>query len=181
MMAAGLPKANAFCEMHMEGNMKRFCCLLALAALIGCSESEKIISAPPDIPLDQLQAAPDTVQVEGQQLYLETFVWRDFMPISPPDGKPLVAVMYITSVDSARLPATISADAVWIVYGDQVWKSWIVDAANSVANGYRLAKIAREGPKWGPGVRVDVIVRVLDAGGHGHLLQAPDQLIGRTD
>ncbi len=161
--------------------MRRLLCVLGFAALIGCSEDVKIITAPPDIPVGQLLAAPDTVQVEGRQLYLQTYVWRDFMPISPPDGKPLVAVMYITAVDTARLPATISADAVWIVYNNQVWKSWIADAANDGVKVPRLAKIARDGPKWGPGVKVDVIVRVLDAKAHGYMLHAPQQLIGRTD
>jgi len=44
-----------------------------------------------------------------------------------------------------------------------------------------FAVVARNGPKWGPGVEVDVVVRLRDAAGHGVLLQAPGQLIGRTD
>ncbi len=161
--------------------MRKFCCLLTFVALIGCKGNEKVTTTPPDIPVNQLLAVPDTVQVEGRQLYLETYVWRDFMPISPPDGKALVALMYVTPTDTIPLPASISADAVWIVYNNQVWRSWISDAMDGGLNAHRLARIARDGPKWGPGVPVDVIVRVLDAGGHGHLLHAPDQMIHRTD
>ena len=44
-----------------------------------------------------------------------------------------------------------------------------------------LEKIARDGPKWGPGIQVDVVVRLLDKEELFYLLKAENQLIQRTD
>lgn len=162
-------------------SMKTCILSLMLFIVIGCSDFG--VTVPPDIPINQLLASPDTITVEGRKLYLSTYMWRDFQPISPPNGKPLIAIIYVTATDTAKLPNSISADAVWIVFNNQVWKSWFTNEqiASSELRPNRIVKIAREGPKWGPHVNVDVIVRVLDGRGNIHLLRAPDQRIGRTD
>jgi hypothetical protein len=41
--------------------------------------------------------------------------------------------------------------------------------------------VARDGPKWGPGIEVDVVIRLRDAAGRHVLLQAREQLVHRTD
>jgi hypothetical protein len=165
----------------MEIRMKMLVLLLMLLVVVGCEDNG--VSIPQDIPVAQLQASPDTIIVEGRLLCLSTYMWRDFQPISSPDGKPLIAIIYVTATDTARLPSSISADAVWIVHNDQVWKSWLSDESipPSELKPNRIVKIAREGPKWGPHVYVDVIVRVVDGQGNRHWLRAPNQWIGRTD
>lgn len=161
--------------------MKVFVLLSMTLILVGCSDNG--VSVPPDIPINQLLASPDTVRIDTRQFYLSTYMWRDFQPISPPDGKPLIAIIYVTATDTAQLPSSISTDAVWIVYNNQVWKSWFTNEpiAPSELKPNRIVKIAREGPKWGPHVNVDVIVRVYDGKGARLLLRAPNQWIGRTD
>ncbi len=42
-------------------------------------------------------------------------------------------------------------------------------------------KIARDGPKWGPGIQADVVVRLLDKEERFYHLKAENQLIQRTD
>ncbi len=150
---------------------------------MACSDNGDSVSPdPPDIPISQLLSSPDTITVEGRRLYLSTYMWRDFQPVSPPDGKPLIAIIYVTATDTAQLPG-ISTDAVWIVYNNQVWKSWFTNEPTppGETKPNRIVRIAREGPLWGPHIHVDVIVRVIDARGNSQLLHAPDQWIGRTD
>ena len=161
--------------------MRIYILILMVFVWIGCSDNG--VSVPPDIPISQLRAYPDTMTVEGRRLYLTTYMWRDFQPISPPDGKPLIAIVYVTARDTAQLPSSISTDAIWIVYNNQVWKSWFTNEpiAPDLLKPYRIVKIAREGPKWGPHVYVDVIVRVFDGHGNNQLLRAPNQWISRTD
>jgi hypothetical protein len=150
--------------------------------LSGCSEVVIDISKPPDIPTEQLLGSPDTILVEGRKLWLSTFMWRDFMPISPPDGKPLIAIMMINAVDTIPLQATITSDAVWIVYNNQVWSSWTATDTVAPYSPNTIVKIARDGPKWGPCLNcVNVIVRVFDSNGNKYLLRAPDQSIYRTE
>lgn len=160
--------------------MKRCILLLIALKLAGCSDNG--VSVPPDIPIGELLAAPDTILVEGKTLYLSTYLWRDFMPISPPDGHPLIAIIYVTATDTAQLPSSISADAVWIVYEQQVWKSWFTNEPipPDQQRPNRIVKLARDGPKWGPGIYVSVIVRVIDSQGGTSLLRAPNQFINRT-
>ena len=152
--------------------------IVLLLGWFGCSDNG--VSVPPEISISELLAAPDTITVEGRKLTLSTYMWRDFMPASPPDGHPLLAILYITAADTAQLQSSISADAVWIVHNQEVWKSWLAnDPSQQPRN--RIAKMARDGPKWGPGIYVPVIVRVVNGQGKTYLLRADDQFIGRTD
>ena len=41
--------------------------------------------------------------------------------------------------------------------------------------------VVRDGPKWGPGVFVDVVARLIDKEGRHYLLKAPKQAVKRTD
>lgn len=152
-----------------------------ISILPGCKDSG--IEVPPDIPIAQLLQAPDTISADGKRLYLTTFMWRDFMPISPPDGKPLIAIAYVTTADTTQIPTSISADAIWIVYDAQAWRSFFTGEmiTPDLQRPYRIVRIARDGPKWGPNIYVDVIVRVFDINGNAQLLHAPNQWIGRTD
>ncbi|MFQ5824743.1 MAG: hypothetical protein ACE5JB_11850 [bacterium] len=147
---------------------------------VGCLNP---ISTPPRIAIEELLSTPDTIFVEGRKLFLFTSLWRDFQPISPPDGRPLIAIIYIESTDSTQLPASISADAIYIVYRGAVWKSWFSDEpiASDLQKPNRIVRIARNGPKWGPGVFVDVIVLVAYGQNDKKLLRASSQPIERTD
>jgi len=153
--------------------------LTITALFIQCSNP---VSVPPDIPIETLLAAPDTLNIENQNIDLTTYLWRDFQPISPPDGKPLIALVFIETPDSADIPASLNPNAIYIVYNNQVWKSFFSkeERPPDELKPFRITRIARDGPKWGPDVYVDVIVRIL-AGDKVYLLRASEQYIGRTD
>lgn len=163
----------------MKQNISILLSFLIAFILIRCSNP---VSGPPDIPIKVLLSSPDTLKIESQPIVLRTYLWRDFMPISPPDGKPLIALIYIETPDSSNLPSSISSDAVYIVNNNQVWKTFFSseDRPPDELKPYRITKIARDGPKWGPNVYVDVVVRILH-GNKKYLLKAGRQYIGRTD
>ena len=149
----------------------------AVLALAACSGED---TTGPTTPAE-LRSAPAAVSVAGQTLVLEAHLWRDFMPVSPPDGKPLVAVLRVKAQGGGAPSAGVQADRVWVVNGDAVWEATPVEEHPRGAMGPWLEVVARDGPKWGPGIRVDVIVRLRDAAGRSYLVRAADQLIGRTD
>lgn len=153
--------------------------LLFSLFLVQCSNP---VSSPPEIPIEVLLSAPDTLLIENQNVVLSTYMWRDFQPISPPDGKPLIAITYIETVDSTIISSSIVVDAIYIVNNGEVWKSFFSDEepASTELRPYRIVKIARNGPKWGPGIYVSVIVR-LKKNTNSYLLRASEQYIGRTD
>jgi hypothetical protein len=144
---------------------------LAALLLAGC-ENTTTISTQPSL----LKEAPTQVRVDGQNLVMEVYVGRDFMPVSPPDGKPMVAVLRIRTVDRSPFPAGVTAEKVSVVQGDAVWTAPTVKEHASQEPG-TLEVIAREGPRWEPGTRVDVIVYLRDSAGREDLLRAPDQTI----
>lgn len=147
--------------------------------LIQCSDP---VSVPPDIPIEILLSAPDTLIIESQSIVLSTYLWRDFQPISSTNGKPLIALVNIETPDSSLIPSSMNSDAIYIVYNYQVWKSFFSteERPQTELKPFRITKIARDGPKWGPNVYVDVIVRIL-LWDKVYLLRASEQYISRTD
>jgi hypothetical protein len=151
--------------------------LLIITINLGCEDP---VSSPQEIPVEKLLSAPDTIDIEGEKIILNTYLWRDFMPVSPPDGKPLIALLMIESVDSSDISGFINPEAVYVVNGNEVWSSFFEDEIPPDNSPFRLTRIARDGPKWGPGIFVDVIV-LLNVGRDKKLLRASDQYINRTD
>jgi hypothetical protein len=150
--------------------------LLATAALLlaGC-ESTSTISTQPD-----LLQAPTRIQVDGRELTLDTYLYRDFMPASPPDGKPLIAGLKVRTVDGSPLPAGIRGESVSVLYQGEMWTAPArMEHASQVPSVLEL--VARDGPRWGPGGSVDVMLQLRDGAGQAYRLRAADQPIHRTD
>lgn len=148
--------------------------------MTGCSGSPESGSSVPFVSLEQLAAAPIAVSIEQHSIRLSTYLYRDFMPISPPDGKPMIAVAKIASADSSPLPSGLDADRIWLINGDQVWQGTFSSEARP-SDPALLEKVLRNGPMWSPGSKVDVVVRIISPGSEQFLLRAPKQLVHRTD
>ncbi len=161
--------------------MKLFMAIL-LGGVAACSLSNGD-DGPGDLPLSELRAAPTILTLGDQHLMLRTFMWRDFQPVAPRDGRPLISIFWIYSSDSTALPSTLTTDAAWVVNGELVWDTYFSDEEPppSEQQPYQLYKVARDGPKWGPDIEVDAVVRIRDVGNQTHLLRAASQHIGRTD
>lgn len=121
-----------------------------------------------------VEAAPLSVEIDGRALRLEVDLWRDFQPVAPPDGQPLMAVARVVAEDGRFLPEDVAVSRVWVLNGREQWAPELSAAAEPM-----LAHMT-DGPKWGPGISVDVVVR-LERGGESWLLRAADQPIKRTD
>jgi hypothetical protein len=150
--------------------------LTAILALNACGGISP--TAPTPLPSD-LAAAPTRVVLAGKSLSLDASLWRDFMPISPPDGESLIAVLQVRTEDG-EVPSTVRADMVWVLNGADTWSTAPREehSRQETAPVYEL--VARDGPKWGPGITVDVVVRLHEAGGRDSLLRAANRLIQGT-
>jgi hypothetical protein len=132
--------------------------------------------------IQELLSAPEQIEIDGREYVLEAYPWRDFMPICPPDGEPLIVGVWVTATDLQPFPSSIDANRLWVVNGQQVWETEF-DPQEIRLEPYRehkLWKIAGDGPKWGPGIYVDVIVRVIDSENSIYLLKASHQWIEET-
>ena len=131
--------------------------------------------------LARVRAATDSVTTEGALLRLSTYLWRDFMPAALPDGDPLRVRLRITTANSSAFPSTLRADAAWILNGRDVWATWVQETRQRPPDYPALEVGADGGPKWGPGIEVDVVVRLRDVAGSAWYLRARKQSIQRTD
>ncbi len=123
--------------------------------------------------------APRLVIIDGVPYRVQASLNRDFMPISPPDGKPLTLGIRVLTADSSSIPASVTADSAWVYNGEAVWRTAVVERQPRNASYFDVGALG--GPKWGPGIEVDVVVRLRDGAGHSFLVQALRQLITRSD
>ncbi len=167
--------------------MKRSCsaaaAFLGVLALAGCTEGNgsrvvRLARLPEGA---DIVSAPEQVDVASRQYTLGTYLWRDFMPVSPPDGKPLIAKVMILATDLQPFPFDLDADRLYVINGEEAWVVDLPARQGPLLPDFQLDKIARDGPKWGPAITVDVVVRLVETGGGGYLLRAADQMILRTD
>lgn len=123
--------------------------------------------------------APRLVTIDGIPYRGQASLNRDFMPFAPPDGEPLTLGIRIFTADSSAIPASVTADSAWVYNGNAVWRTAVVAGEPRNTSSFDVGAVG--GPKWGPGIEVDVVVRLRDGAGHSFLLQAPRQLITRSD
>lgn len=160
------------------------CFFLTVVVLIlvgGCSfeDGSPLLPKSSEIPLDELKGAPECIYLEGQECRLETYLWRDFMPICPPDGQLLIAMISVVGQNGGAIPADVKLKYLWVINGIQVWAVTFSEEPQHPEN--ELQRIARDGPKWGPHIFVDVVVGLTRSNGRLLLLRAVDQWIARTD
>jgi hypothetical protein len=137
----------------------------------------------PSVPLDTLLAAPEAVELGGRTFVLETYLWRDFMPVAEVGGSDLMAVVFVTAVDLEPFPDDVDSNRLWVINGEDVWEtefSW-ENRPRDPGHPHQLEKYAGGGPKWPIGIDVDVVVRLQTQGGRTRLLRASGQTIFRTE
>jgi hypothetical protein len=84
------------------------------------------------------------------------------MPISPPGGRPLAASIRVVVEGATAFPPDITADRVW-VYGPSVWDTAPAEVRRFPEGGTPRSQIdvfASDGPKWDPGTRADIVIRL---------------------
>jgi len=126
------------------------------------------------------RAIPETIPISGTTVQISAGLWRDFMPGPSPGGRLLNAAVQVSAAAGALLPA-VRADRIMVICGEQ---AWIAPAAEETAwarSPSHLEVMARNGPEWEPGVLVDVVLELRDAGGQAHLIRQPGVEIKRTE
>ncbi len=121
-----------------------------------------------------IASAPEQVRIDGREFTLAASAWRDFQPIAPPNGQPLIVVVEVTPSDMMPSPTDIAVDRVWVLNGKKQW------SAKPEQSTTQLETAVRGGPKWGPGIEVDVVAE-LKRGEQTWLVRAAGVYIKRTD
>ena len=148
-------------------------CVLPLIPACSDDMSAPETSEVPTMTLAQLAGAPQALALSDREYRLDTYLWRDFMPIAPPEGDPLRATVTLVVVDGLPVPPDTKLLYLWVVNGDSVWATKLTSRVGG-SGGF-----AGDGPMWDPNISVDAIVGVrID--GELRLVRAADQLIHAT-
>ena len=147
--------------------------IMLLGVMAACADDPTAPST------SEITNAPVEIRVAGVDLTIEAYLFRDYAPVSPADGKPLIAGVRLKAADGQELPADLRAETFHVVYGEEIWTPRLVQEWPSTSPG-ELELVARDGPKWPTGSTVDVVLR-LRYGNTTLLLKAEDQQIHRTD
>ena len=154
-----------------------------LCALDGQTKPDLSVS------IKDLRNAPTVVVIDNRSLHLSAYPWRDLAPVTGvADGRPLMVAVKVASADKQPLPSGIRMDRAWVLFGEETWEvsnlkgrragqdqdkdSWI-----NCSDSPQCETTLRDGPKWGPDVYVDVVVRFIDSQGKAYFLQAPKQYV----
>ena len=139
--------------------------LFSALLLVGCELKNGIDNNLSDKELiSELRSmVTETLFIGSKSYVLEAYMWRDFQPISPENGKPLISINWLVCTDSVKIPANIHLVKQFVIYGDVVWVSDYSNETLSAEPEYKIKKVSREGPKWGPHVSVDVISQIHDS------------------
>ena len=144
--------------------------LLAVTCCLGCGDGERECrpgSPAPEMTIDELEQAPDSLLVAGQRFDLEIEAYRDAFPIlGPPRPRPLIIVVRMVAAGADLFPNSVRPLYVWAINGQAVWGTSLrADNRNDLRANERGFS-ATCGPEWTPGINVDVVVQVDGAEPH---------------
>lgn len=160
------------------------CLMLFLLFISGSVHSQTPANELPDLSIERLLAVPLSITVDGKKLFLDGSMSIDFMPSIPPGPRTVRTHCFLSTVDKSELPPSIKADAIWIVYKNEVnsigpyklkptrldttTKIWKSPLTEDTGYNYKYKKLYRasEGNFLGVGGNADLIVRVKDSKGN---------------
>ena len=126
--------------------------------------------------------AYDTLIIESGSYILDAYIWRDFQPISPPNGKPMFSINWLINIDSAKIPDNIDLIKQYVINGDSIWTSSYENDLRPYQPLYKIEKYSNGGPKWGPKIYVDVVAQIYDSQTDKVcFIKCKNKFIGRTD
>lgn len=133
------------------------------------------------LPANNVEGIPTQITIEGRTYSMKSYIWRDFMPISPSSGKGMIASIRLIAQDDNPIPSNLVPDKLWIINPnqDEVWETAFSDEPRFSPGTVEI--VARGGPKWEPGIMVDVVIRIpSNDNGDTYFLRLPNQTIQRT-
>jgi hypothetical protein len=156
--------------------LQRILTATVIASQMAC-DSEQVVGPS----ADELIDTPLSAVVDGKDMVLSSTIFRSFAPGTPANGGPLTATLVVSFTDGSFVPTTLVLDSVWVVSGNHVWTTTTNAVFMENPPNTELKALVLDGPKWGPDIFVDVILRIVDTGGTPHRVRAANQVISRIN
>ena len=165
--------------------LNRYSFLIILIFTLNCSDNgigNNDIEVNPKLIKELRSASSETIQIENNSFVLDAYLWRDFMPMSPLNGRPLISVNKLIELNSETIPNNIDLVKQYVINEDSIWITDYEDERRNSNSPHIIERSSRNGPKWGPQVNVDVVSKIFDSKtGENHYLILKNVFINRTD
>ena len=120
--------------------------LVALTFLSSCNDEDRKNSE---------EENSEKIVIAGKELTLSIYLWRDFMPDTEENGSPLMGSIRFIGQSGNNLLNTVSISKVFVV-NNRV--KWVCRSFEKRIIGNDVLEIVfGNGPKWEPGINVDVV------------------------
>jgi len=161
--------------------MKKYFLIIVMALSFLSCDKESVIDN--ERILQIRKNAVETLTIGSSSFVLDAYLWRDFMPISPENGKPMISINWLVSTDFVKIPENISMVKQYVFFEDEIWvANYENEAPTPSLPEYKLERISRNGPKWGPNVYVDIISQIRDSKTNkDYYIERKNVFVARTD
>lgn len=159
--------------------MKRIFLFALVLIAAGCSNT---FTPENELPLDSILNAGGEARLGDKTYILDTYLYRDFMPVIPPGGNGLIAAAYVETKDKSPADKRIDPYEIFILNKGILYNSYFAEESGEPLPqyNYRIERIMRNGPAFETGILVDVVVKIKFEN-RDYYLKASDQRIYRTD
>jgi hypothetical protein len=142
----------------------------------GIIEGQQFVSALYSNAVDTLFLAPNCY-------FAETQLYRNFFPGGPWRRKsPLTASIFMVNVDSLPIPPNLTITEIYVIKDQMAWISKPGAPGPDSYPDYKLNSVSTNGPAWETGIKVDVILKIVDNSNQKeYFLRAKDQEIQRIE
>jgi len=150
---------------------------LLISTLFACEKKDEAQPSIQENQISALLASPEMLNVNNYLFVIDSDIWRDFMPPADSSGRALIATVVISERNHRTFNNSIQLEKVYLINKNELW-SKSFDSTDS-SSPYQVSGIARNGPKWGPNIKVDLVCEFSYQGERYRLL-ATDQEIYAT-
>ena len=161
----------------MQSIKNYFVFALLISTLFGCEKKEE---SQPSLQANQitaLLASPEMLNLNNYLLKIESDIWRNFMPPIDSNGSALMAQVVLSERNQRTLNNSVQLEKVYLINQNELW-SKTFDSSDS-SSPYQVSGMVRNGPIWGPNIKVDLVCE-FSFGGQNYRLLAKDQDIYAT-
>jgi hypothetical protein len=157
--------------------------ILLMVIISSCKKPSTEIIQDPQLLKSLYTNSVDTLVYDNHKYFLETFVWRDFMPSFPSNGMPpLIASINLVNFDSVPVSNNLEIDKLYIIDSNLIWISSPTEITTENVPEFKIHKVSHNGPHWETGTQVDVVVTIYDkVTKQDYYLIIKQQFIRRTE
>lgn len=150
---------------------------LLISTLFACEKEEDDQPSIKDNQIAALLSSPEMLNLNNYLLKIESDIWRNFMPPIDSNGSALMAQVVLSERNQRTLNNSVQLEKVYLINQNELW-SKTFDSSDS-SSPYQVSGMVRNGPTWGPNIKVDLVCE-FSFGGQTYRLLAKDQDIYAT-